>query len=203
MGSSVFDTSTVTPTPGNAHPDGVGGLHVLPNGIVAPARALRPGAGPWSPGCPPTRATEGPLAAGSYSFGAVFTSGDANFTGSTSTCEPLTINAGTGHGHGDQERGRRRPGDGAVAVGQLGVRHLHGDRRPRREVHPDRLGGLHVLHHHRLAPARALRPGAEPWPPGCHPTRAPRGRWRRAPTASKPSIAVTPTLPARPAPASR
>ncbi len=43
---------------------------------------------------PPNSNPEGPLAAGSYSFEATY-SGDANYAGSTSTCEPLTISAGT------------------------------------------------------------------------------------------------------------
>src|SRR5207302_1245759 len=38
--------------------------------------------------------SEGPLAAGQYWFQATY-EGDANFTGSTSDCEPLTVSKGT------------------------------------------------------------------------------------------------------------
>ena len=42
----------------------------------------------------PNSGTQGPLAAGSHSFEAVY-GGDANYTGSTSACEPLTITQAT------------------------------------------------------------------------------------------------------------
>ena len=53
------------------------------------------GGGALVGGVPPNSNIEGPLGAGSYSFRAVFTSGDSNFGGSTSTCKPLTVNPGT------------------------------------------------------------------------------------------------------------
>ena len=52
------------------------------------------GGGALAGGVPPNSNPEGPLAAGSYGFEATY-SGDANYAGSTSTCEPLTISAGT------------------------------------------------------------------------------------------------------------
>src|SRR5262249_49427269 len=42
-------------------------------------------------GSVPNSALHGPLAAGSYSFMAIYT-GDTNYAGSTSECEPLTVN---------------------------------------------------------------------------------------------------------------
>ncbi len=105
LGSSVFDTSTVTPTPGGFTPGGTvaytffTSIDCTTGGSPAAGRAL-------VAGVPPNSATQGPLAAGSYSFRAVFTSGDSNFGGSTSTCEPLTINGRHQlDGHGDQRRG--------------------------------------------------------------------------------------------------
>jgi hypothetical protein len=53
------------------------------------------GTGPGPIAAVPVSATEGPLAAGSYSFQAVFTPTNTNYTGSTSGCEPFTVNAGT------------------------------------------------------------------------------------------------------------
>ncbi len=43
----------------------------------------------------PNSDTQGPLAAGSYSFEAVYHSADGNFAGSTSDCEQFTVAAGT------------------------------------------------------------------------------------------------------------
>ena len=45
-------------------------------------------------GTVPTSDTQGPLAAGSYSFQAAY-SGDADFIGSTSPCEPFTVSKGS------------------------------------------------------------------------------------------------------------
>ncbi len=48
-------------------------------------------------GAVPNSATDGPpLAAGSYSFQAVY-SGDSNYSGSTSSCEPFKVNKGSSH----------------------------------------------------------------------------------------------------------
>ncbi len=53
------------------------------------------GGGDLVGGVPPNSDTKESLGAGSYSFQAVFTSGDDNFAGSTSPCEPFV-------GSGDQ-----------------------------------------------------------------------------------------------------
>ena len=52
------------------------------------------GGGALVGGVPASSNPEGPLAAGSYGFEATY-SGDTNYAGSTSTCEPLTISTGT------------------------------------------------------------------------------------------------------------
>ena len=95
LGSSVFDTATVTPTPGTFTPTGSVTYTFFPDndcaaGTGTPAGTVHAGRG----GTVPNSDTRGPLAAGSYSFQAVY-SGDANFPGSTSACEPLTVSEGT------------------------------------------------------------------------------------------------------------
>jgi hypothetical protein len=89
----VYDTATVA---------GVAG--VTPTGSVTytfftdatcTGTGSAAGGGALDGGMAPNSNTEGPLAAGSYSFRAVFTSGDTNFTGSTSDCEPFTVNKGS------------------------------------------------------------------------------------------------------------
>lgn len=52
------------------------------------------GGGSLVNGLAPQSSSEGPLAAGSYSFQAVY-SGDNNYLSSTSACEPFTVNAGS------------------------------------------------------------------------------------------------------------
>ena len=94
LGSSVFDTATVTPTPGAFTPTGSVAYTFFSNG-TCDGTGSGAGGGALVGGVPPNSNNEGPLAAGSYSFRAIFTSGDSNFGGSTSVCEPLTISAGT------------------------------------------------------------------------------------------------------------
>ena len=94
LGSSVFDTSTVTPTPAGFTPTGSVAYTFFPDNDCS-GTGTGAGGGALVGGVPPNSNTEGPLAAGSYSFRAVFTPGDTNFTGSTSACEPLTVSAGT------------------------------------------------------------------------------------------------------------
>ena len=93
LGSSVFDTSTVTPTPGTITPTGSVAYTFFTNGACT-GTGTAAGGGTLASGVPPNSNTQGPLTAGSYSFRAVY-SGDANLAGSTSACEPMTINAGT------------------------------------------------------------------------------------------------------------
>jgi hypothetical protein len=52
------------------------------------------GGGALVSGAAPNSSTEGPLAAGSYAFQATY-SGDSNYAGSTSGCEPFTVGEGT------------------------------------------------------------------------------------------------------------
>jgi Bacterial Ig-like domain (group 3) len=88
-GSSVFDTATVSGVTG-VTPTGTLTYTLFTNGNCTP-----PGGPPATVtlnanGTVPNSGTHGPLAAGSYSFQALY-GGDANYTGSTSACEPLTI----------------------------------------------------------------------------------------------------------------
>ena len=86
-GASAYDTSTVTGVAGIA-PTGTISYTFWTNGTCANTGA---GAGTnLSLGSKST--TEGPLAAGSYSFQAMY-SGDSNYASSTSSCEPFTVAA--------------------------------------------------------------------------------------------------------------
>ncbi len=92
-GASAFDTATV---------NGVGGL--TPTGTVTYTfftNNLCTGTGASAgtvtltvAGAVPDSNVQGPLAAGSYSFRAVY-SGDANYAGSTSSCEPFVVAEGS------------------------------------------------------------------------------------------------------------
>src|SRR5262249_18146909 len=89
IGESVYDTATVSGTP------------FTPTGTVTyQFYHTINGTGPHTDqvvtlngGAVPNSAPTGPLAAGSYSYVAVY-SGDANYNGSTGDVEPLTINKG-------------------------------------------------------------------------------------------------------------
>jgi hypothetical protein len=92
LGTSVFDAATVSGVPG-----------IVPTGTVAytffnhgqcTGMGNPAGGGDLAGGVPPNSSTVGPLAAGTYAFQAVY-SGDANYTGSTSLCEPFTAVAPT------------------------------------------------------------------------------------------------------------
>ena len=90
LGSSVYDTATIT----HAHaitPTGTVTYTLYGNGDCTGSGT---GAGTVTldeNGTVPNSDTQGPLAAGSYSFQAAY-SGDADFLGSTSPCEPFTVN---------------------------------------------------------------------------------------------------------------
>ncbi len=91
LGESVFDTATVTGTPAAFTPTGTVTYEYFTNGSGTPiAQTVTLNAD----GTVPDSEVHGPLAAGIYSFIAVY-SGDSNYTGSTSPAEPLTINQGT------------------------------------------------------------------------------------------------------------
>ena len=108
LGSSVIDTSTVTPTPaGRLIPTGTVTYTFFPNDRLHRHRHRGRGRALVG-GAPPNSSPEGPLAAGSYGFEAIY-SGDANYAGSTSACEPLTVGAGTSAtATVDLRRGHRR-----------------------------------------------------------------------------------------------
>src|SRR5438552_205648 len=89
MGTKVKDSATVTGTPAAFAPTGTVTYIFYTN---ATARC--------SPFCTSAlsvcseSSSQGPLAAGSYSYQAVY-SGDSNYAGSTGDVEPLTVSMGT------------------------------------------------------------------------------------------------------------
>ena len=93
LGSSVFDTATIT----HAHaitPTGTVTYTFYSNGDCTGSGT---GAGTVTldeTGSVPNSDTQGPLAAGPHSFQAAY-SGDADFVRSTSPCEPFTVAKGT------------------------------------------------------------------------------------------------------------
>jgi hypothetical protein len=90
LGESVFDTATVTGSPTAFTPTGTVTYEFFTNdtGSGSPASTEMVTLNP--DGTVPDSGVHGPLAAGAYSFIAVY-SGDSNYTGSTSPVEPLTI----------------------------------------------------------------------------------------------------------------
>ncbi len=88
-GASAFDTATVTGTAG-VTPTGTVNYTFFTNntctatGIAAGTVTLT------GAGAVPNSNIQGPLQAGSYGFRAVY-SGDANYAGSTSSCEPFMV----------------------------------------------------------------------------------------------------------------
>jgi hypothetical protein len=93
LGDSVHDTSTVTPSPAGFTPTGSVAYTFFPNGLCTAGTGTSAGGGALVAGVAPNSNTESSLAAGTYAFQAVFTSGDSNYTGSTSPCEPFTVPA--------------------------------------------------------------------------------------------------------------
>jgi len=95
LGDIVYDTSIT----GNAIAPfspltGSGAYTFFANGSCSGSGSSA-GGGMLSGGLAPQSMNEGPLAAGMYSFNATY-SGNPNYLGSTSTCEPFTVNkAGT------------------------------------------------------------------------------------------------------------
>ena len=93
-GASAYDTATVTGTAGVTPTGTVTYTFFIDNactvtGVSAGTVTLN------GDGTVPNSKIEGPLQAGSYSFLAVY-SGDANYTGSTSSCEPFAVAQGSG-----------------------------------------------------------------------------------------------------------
>ncbi len=89
LGSVVHDHSFVTPADGTGAPTGTVAYSFWTNGTCSgdPVRSTTVALGSQSP-------SEGPLAAGDYSFAARY-SGDGSFSAGTAECEPLHVNKGT------------------------------------------------------------------------------------------------------------
>ena len=94
LGSSVYDTATIT------HSDGLTATGTVTytffhNSACTAGTGIPAGTVTLTgAGTAPNSNTQGPLAVGSYAFQAVY-SGDANFPGATSPCEPFAVAAGT------------------------------------------------------------------------------------------------------------
>jgi uncharacterized repeat protein (TIGR01451 family) len=91
LGSSVHDRATVSGT-GFAIPTGTVSFRWFTNGNCD-GEGVAAGIVPLSAGVADPSSTEGPLAAGSYSFRATY-DGDANYRPSVGDCEPLTVEKG-------------------------------------------------------------------------------------------------------------
>jgi hypothetical protein len=94
-GASAYDTSSVSGEQGGIVPTGTVAYTFFTNGTCAAGTGT--GAGTvtlTASGAVPNSNTEHTLAQGSYSFRATY-SGDGNYGGSTSPCEPFTVGAGT------------------------------------------------------------------------------------------------------------
>ena len=89
-GASAYDTSTVNGEVGGIAPTGTVS-YTYWNDADCGVSESSAGTGAGSDLALGTQSsTEGPLGAGSYSFEATY-SGDSNYTGSTSTCEPFSV----------------------------------------------------------------------------------------------------------------
>jgi hypothetical protein len=99
-GTSVYDTATVTGSAAAITPTGTVTYNFYPNstgtGTPSSTQMVTLNANGTVPNSPPT----GTLAAGSYSYVAVY-SGDPNYTGFTSAVEPLTISSARSVQSGD------------------------------------------------------------------------------------------------------
>src|SRR5207244_1814610 len=92
LGGSVYDSATVSSANASFKPTGTvtftfyGSLDCSTGSAAAGTAPVTVATGVASPS-----STEGPLAAGSYSFKASY-GGDTNFNSSVGACEPLTVN---------------------------------------------------------------------------------------------------------------
>jgi hypothetical protein len=86
---STYDTATVNGLPGMT-PTGTVTYMFFTNGTCSAEGTPAGTVTLTAAGAVPNSQTKGPLAAGSYSFQAVY-SGDANYHGVTGDCEPFTI----------------------------------------------------------------------------------------------------------------
>ena len=94
LGSTVHDSATVTGDPAAFTPTGTVQFWFFENGTCAVDTGIDAGLVNLVGGVAHPSNSFGPLEAGDYSFQAVY-SGDENYTGSTSPCEPFTIDQGT------------------------------------------------------------------------------------------------------------
>jgi uncharacterized repeat protein (TIGR01451 family) len=92
IGTSVTDTTTVSRSDG-VTPTGTVAYTFFSNGSCT-GTGTAAGGGDLTDGVAPNSSDEGPLPTGSYGFEATY-SGDSNFVGSTSSCEPVTVAQGT------------------------------------------------------------------------------------------------------------
>jgi len=92
-GASAYDTATVTAS-GTVVATGTVSYTFYTNGDCSGAGSSAGTVTLTSTGAVPNSNTEGPLAAGSYSFNATY-SGDSNYNGSTSPCEPFSVAKGS------------------------------------------------------------------------------------------------------------
>ncbi len=91
LGTSVYDSVAVGPYVAPFQIGGSVSYTFFTSGDCSGA-GISAGGGSFINGTPPPQSSAmGPLAAGSYSFGATYI-GDANYVGSSSACEPFTVN---------------------------------------------------------------------------------------------------------------
>jgi large repetitive protein len=93
-GSSAYDTSTVNGEVGGVAPTGTVSYTYWNDGDCGVSEDAAGTSAGSNLSLGTQSSTEGPLGAGSYSFQAAY-SGDANYTGSTSPCEPFAVGAGS------------------------------------------------------------------------------------------------------------
>jgi len=88
-GASAYDTAAVAPEQDDTPITGTVSYQFFSDGTCT-GTSVSAGSAPVSDGVAAKSDTEGPLAAGSYSFLASY-SGDANYAASIGSCEPLTV----------------------------------------------------------------------------------------------------------------
>ncbi len=92
--ASAYDSGTVVGVTGFA-PTGTVAYTYFQNGTCSGSGTAAGSGLIAGNGSIPHSITEGPLAPGSYSFGAAYSLGDGNYSGSTSSCEQFTVAQGT------------------------------------------------------------------------------------------------------------
>ena len=90
-GASAYDTAAVAPEQDDTPITGTVSYQFFGDGTCT-GMSVSAGTVTMSDGTVPQSDTEGPLAAGHYSFLATY-SGDSNYAGSIGSCEPLTVNS--------------------------------------------------------------------------------------------------------------